>query len=458
MIRSGAISPALLGWLCFAVLAGHAALIFLAIFFRRQVNVLYLLCGAFVVLAPLSVFSELPGSYLLKWLRVYVVALMAIIGLPVLRHRRLGLASTFLVIFIALYLLGSLWSDAVVRGLAYKGLFAVTALAGIQLGLSARDRSELIRNVRWLGVVAGIAALLTTIVILRDPNALGFDSRLALFGNTANVLGLTAVPLLVLSTFLALYDPSPRWKVLGYGAGLLLALVILFTGSRGAFAAGVVGCFLMFLPLVKHPVKTFLVVSVLALIWWAIIANVEIAALDRIIATFTKSEGIRGVADTRLRLWQEALESFSRSPVLGQGWIHTGGAEPASRNLHNVFIQVLAEGGILGILVFGVAILVAGVRGVKLFLAVRNHPVMFPLAGLPLALLGSILLHGLGESGTLAGSTLNALMWGYSVGMIDALSALAWHGRHAVPGRVRVIAIPANSRWNRGSTGPEPTT
>ena len=83
-----------------------------------------------------------------------------------------------------------------------------------------------------------------------------------------------------------------------------------------------------------------------------IISNV----MNRLSALFTAST-LEESTSGRTLLWDRAIQLWNDSPVFGSGWgtyryYWVGGYQGVSSAAHNVFLQLLAEVGIFGLLVF----------------------------------------------------------------------------------------------------------
>ncbi len=178
-------------WVFAGFVLGNILLLGAVTFFRRKVNVLYLLLGAFVVLSLLAASVNLPNTLVVKWLRVYVLILIVLIGFFVYRLFRFRPATICLLALVAVYALGAFWSSAPLAGLMYKGLFALAVLAGVMVACSVRDQAELIRDLRWLALISGATALVAAIAIAIDPQTVLRQDRLAMMGINAS---LAAIP------------------------------------------------------------------------------------------------------------------------------------------------------------------------------------------------------------------------------------------------------------------------
>ena len=137
--------------------------------------------------------------------------------------------------------------------------------------------------------------------------------------------------------------------------------------------------------------------------------------------------GILGlmVVTTVAVFWRYALNKFEASPVFGVGWLSYSGR---AMNVENAYVHALASGGLVGSALFLGVVISTGLTALHRNSALRR-------SGLPgrteLLLIASIflglLLHGLGESALLLGTTPNAALFGLCVGVLARIHELARH-------------------------------
>lgn len=148
-------------------------------------------------------------------------------------------------------------------------------------------------------------------------------------------------------------------KLILLGTIFLLLRTILFTFSRGAYLGFLAGLF--FLGLVK---KRWLLVLFLILIlsWQTIIPR---AVVERIEMTKDDTGQLEDSAATRIELWQTAISMFKSSPLIGNGF--NSFRALGYRDTHNIYMKMLAELGIIGLLSFLYLCLSAFITSWKLF-------------------------------------------------------------------------------------------
>ncbi len=396
-----------------AVIAlAHLAL--LVAFIRRGANALFLVGAAFIVLAPLSVASDLVHLDLVKYLRIYVSCLLFGLGFLFFfyNYRHFGIASWLLLAFCALWTLSAFWSDSPQYALMYKGLFAFVVVSGVMLAYSAHTVKDIQIGVRWLVLGGLVVTVLLTLEWARTPGAVSQFGRLSTFGMNPNAVGQAIGAILLLAIYLALYGQRSGFKLLAYGLIPLAILLLMASGSRGAVGMVVIGAFLLALPRVKNPSVLVVATLVMAISLFAFFRYVDPGGAERLAQLDF---------ETRHNVWSEGWELFREQPVLGHGWVSRPGriAGESTRNLHSAYLQVLAETGIVGFLYFLVAMTLIGLRGLRAMMSLSHAPYARPVAILGTAVALSVLAHMVVESGSLAGTTINAMLLGFAIGSID---------------------------------------
>jgi putative inorganic carbon (hco3(-)) transporter len=174
---------------------------------------------------------------------------------------------------------------------------------------------------------------------LRDSGAMGW----------AGVNGLAALMAQVGVCFLGLCLAERRFRNKLAYLGIIAACTycLLFALSRGGYGAFLIG--VLYLGITRNRLLLLGLVSFL-LVWQGIVPQ---AVRERIM--MTDNEGvIDHSAASRLSLWEEAMQVFKADPIFGTGFntyaygSHVGGYG----DTHNVFVKVLVETGLTGLLLF----------------------------------------------------------------------------------------------------------
>jgi O-antigen ligase len=193
------------------------------------------------------------------------------------------------------------------------------------------------------------------------------------------------VALIPVAAAVALTRRQPAWLRLLGGVGLLLAVPALaFTFTRGAIVALVVGS-LLWLAVVRP--RLLLPVAAIAVV-------LGLAATPTVLKDRFEGSRTSGELSMRTDVWAEALEIYSEHPVLGVGVnnfsrayaLPTTSVEGSQRRLfsdgdglsipfdaHNLYLNLLAETGVIGLAAFALfaaLAVAAAVRGTRL-----NDPV-----------------------------------------------------------------------------------
>lgn len=151
---------------------------------------------------------------------------------------------------------------------------------------------------------------------------------------------------------IALASFKSRWflKAGYYALAAFSAVCLMYTFSRGAYVAFAVG--VLFVGFAKNRML-LIVILVFALSWTAFVPG---AVQDRIFMTYESGSGdVDHSSETRLRLWEDALDLFTSSNVLfGMGFntyasLHRVGTY---EDTHNIYVKVLLETGIIGMFLF----------------------------------------------------------------------------------------------------------
>lgn len=190
------------------------------------------------------------------------------------------------------------------------------------------------------------------------------DGPFWLVGLNANHFGAFVANYGVMALALGIMDKESRLRRLAcFGVFALSLYPLFFSYSRGAYAAmllalGVIGV-LRYRPL--------LVVLVVLLIFWQTVLPDSV--IDRITMTETSEGDLEGSAAGRLVVWELAKQLFVDHPVFGigfQGFIFASqGLE--LHNVHNFFLQIAAEEGVVGLVLFAMLLYRAVASGWKLY-------------------------------------------------------------------------------------------
>jgi len=152
-------------------------------------------------------------------------------------------------------------------------------------------------------------------------------------------------------------------RILFVAVGVLSLIVIVLAGSRIALISLIlVGMVHVFTA--RRKVLSLAALAVLAIVVWRLMPPVF---QQRYLTTATYAEGgqLDDSNQLRLRIWNAGWRMFLDHPLLGVGFgqfptaygsKYSGVAHGAWMNPHNLFLQVLCETGVMGVVFFGMFI------------------------------------------------------------------------------------------------------
>jgi O-antigen ligase len=156
---------------------------------------------------------------------------------------------------------------------------------------------------------------------------------------------------------------------------------LLFTYSRGAYIAAAV-VFLL-LGIIRER-KILVACFIILLLWHVVLPN---SVVQRISMTSTSGEEFSEDNVGRLTMWSFAFDTFKSNPIFGIGFrafenmeleeaptaFTAHGQKHTLRNVHNVYLQTMAEMGIIGLLMFLYLFFMALRSGWQLYRAASNN-------------------------------------------------------------------------------------
>lgn len=217
---------------------------------------------------------------------------------------------------------------------------------------------------------------------VRDAGPLGY----------AGVNGLAAFEAIVISFLIGFYSSVKKWL-----PRIVILLVIascvyclLYAFSRGGYVGLLVGMVTVGLFRSRWLIP---LAAVLVLSWQTLLPQ---SVQERI--TMTTDDAAEGQqfdssAQDRLVLWHDALELFKRNPISGTGFDTYGsmGRVGGYRDTHNYYIKVLAEMGVIGLMLYLALLWKMTTTGLKLLRA-TDDPFWRGIALGFLAMMGSIIV------------------------------------------------------------------
>ena len=393
---------------------------------NARIPAAFFFAAAFLVIAPLSLATQLEAAPTLKYVRVGLCMIGVLVGMAGGASGRIQAAAGSLIAFALFYTIAPIWSPYPLNGVIYKTVFLSALLLGIFVGASWRSADELRKGLRLLGIVASGASSLVLYQYLKSPSEMSQVGRLAAYGINANAIGMTAAGYFLITLFLAVNERGV-WRWLGMGGSGVLLLVLIATGSRSSMAMALLGGAIQFIPWMKRPGRVLAATIPLAVIILLFSEGIDTTAIER----FGSTE------NTRSGMWQAGLRLFHGSPVIGHGWLSQG---RSTNNLQNVYFQILAETGIVG----GALFVAAGIgmlntiRRIYPQLEQSQRPAFF----MALSVLTALAVHGIAESALILGSTAITMLFGMALGMFQGMLEVKRQMQR------NTSRVPASSRWN----------
>lgn len=365
----------------------------------------------FVLVLPWDMYADLPVVGSIP--RLVGIVASAVCVVYILARRRIKPLSWFhvcVIVFLVWAGASTLWS---IDSEATRTRFMTYLQLAILVWLIAEiawspERTRALLGAYVLGV--SVAAVATVYDYMAGAHASGYPGRFTGLDVNPNELGMTLALGLPMAWYVSLAQPHRRFAWLWRLYLPLAATAILLTASRGAFLTMLVA--LAIVPATQGRLRTKVALCTLAvgsLVVAALI--VPETTLERLQTTRADIES--GYFGNRGQIWRGGLDVAREHPLIGTGAGTFGAAVEPSLNFqwssHNVFLGILVEDGVIGLVLF-------------LAVIATDFAALRPLPRLPRRF-GIVLLLALGV-GSLS------LEWGYRkqfwfvLGIIAAESAL----------------------------------
>lgn len=258
-----------------------------------------------------------------------------------------------ILILIGIYggLLRTIHSTPIDAGLTIGMVFALQAGVGIFLPMLIRDRDDILRVLRYVGLAATALCGLTALQLVVNPAPMLLANRFSGFSTNPQSIGLFCSIMTGVTVWLALFETRLFMRVVWLLTAATLTIFALWTGSRTAFALTLLVVTAVAYRRVGKVLLLAPVAGVLGLIAFTVLRGLiqgEAPAVERI----TSLENTRAVVWQRM--WIRAMER----PILGWGVGDAGGSE-------NSFLYAFASGGV------GMAALVVALYAVTIWLVFK---------------------------------------------------------------------------------------
>lgn len=135
-------------------------------------------------------------------------------------------------------------------------------------------------------------------------------------------------------------------------------LGIALSGTRTAAVAAVVGMAFGLASLTRlRPMERIAILLILVYAFYALLPIVQPLKSFQRLGT-TTDEATQGDLNGRLDQWRQGLASFSEHPLLGVGTDMYRSVNSLGKEAHNSFVSVLVELGLIGIVLFGIVLVI----------------------------------------------------------------------------------------------------
>ncbi|MBS6722751.1 MAG: O-antigen ligase family protein [Clostridiales bacterium] len=271
------------------------------------------------------------------------------ISIGVLKKRTVTRASLLIILFWGGFVCSTLFSEYVYiqRDIVTFAIFCIVYIIAVSYPYSV-EQVKMINNIYI--IVSSICSLniLYNWVSHNYYNEWFHRASFQFMGiyKDPNYVMAFIVPAMYL-TFVRIMNEKKKRYIL---IEILMLSNFITTGSRGAIICFLVSIFIMLLVKSKmnlqQKIKVCTVIGIIIIIGSTILTRVlPVQAIERI---------VNSGSDSRIDLWRSALEVFYKHPILGGGM---GAASKESlRSVgnysHNVYIDILVNGGMAGVIFF----------------------------------------------------------------------------------------------------------
>lgn len=198
---------------------------------------------------------------------------------------------------------------------------------------------------------------------------------------------------------------NKKAKLISYGLVAATVLATMYTFSRASYLALLVS--VTVLAFLKDR-KLLLVLPVFLITWKTV---VPVAVTERVEMTRQADGELEASAEERVMLWENAKQSFYRSPIFGNGYatFRMGEHVDDLKDTHNWYVLVMVETGVVGG-IFALAIVLQMLKSsYRLFRQARD-PLYIALGlGTLLSVVSCLVANGFGDRWTYL--EINGLLW-----------------------------------------------
>lgn len=398
-------------WLLVIFLVAHSVLLILS----ARFNPLVILAIIFLMVATFSI-AKLPATSAMKYVRVYSTILLFIVGVLFyggLRFRGTALAQF---LFTTYFTLAALWSAQPVWGLMYKGLFWLAAVDGLILARQCWNHQRTIQILRILFLGYMVMTVILLLGTIASPGT-ALSGRLQTFGLNPIAIGYVTGGGVILSTYVYINDLNALLRTVAMWTGIIAGILLLLTGTRQTFLFAAVPVLLLLMPLAKHPGRLLALVLALGFV----------AILLPYIVHSSNTGRVLSMEDDRTQHWTRSFELYvQEAPLFGMGWLYwvRGDGQPTTINAESSYMQILAETGAFGCMLWLVVTGYIASRMRQIWHMTQGMPWERNLMRLILGLFIGYLLANLGGLAMVTGTTFDCLLGTFAIGMAESVAHL----------------------------------
>ncbi len=335
----------------------------------------------YILLAPFfkpGILGVLDGTELLEQIYdLWRLAAAAVIAILYLRHWiRVKRMPSPVMLLLGVYLAFVALATLIRENNLWRLMNHVLTILAFSMAVELRLREDPMKAVDMLLMPATVVVVLNFILECAFPWGL---ARGGSYNYTFNYIGIDNLlaPVLVPYMFLVVLGSHIRFgEVRWYAWALVLAAaesLLLVWSATGLMGMAVALVFLLFF--YRRRFQTWFNFTTAGLLSAGLFFGVVVFRLQNLFAFFIEDVLHKGLSFTgRTDIWDRALFMFDRSPWLGYGIAQTGKVYRLAKHkyyhAHNMYLQVLIEGGVPALMAFLVMLERAG----KKLLLVRKHP------------------------------------------------------------------------------------
>lgn len=196
---------------------------------------------------------------------------------------------------------------------------------------------------------------------LRDEGAMGYAG--------VNGLGAFEAQITIMLLALAAFERKRLLQLAYLALAVFSAICLMYSLSRGGYVALLVGW--LFLGLVKER-KLLVLLALFVSMWTSVVPP---AVQQRVMMTYDPTTGqLDHSAETRVNLWEEAMQVFDSNPLIGLGFDTYAYTKHLNnyKDTHNIYVKVLVETGVLGLFIFLWLLAKTFLTGFRLFRSAKD--------------------------------------------------------------------------------------